>query len=66
MQRGRAVLSLPHGCPRHPLHHQLDGGALNAKLRRAVCARGHFPADKVAMKLILNRSETAWKMGPRE
>jgi putative transposase len=43
--------------------------ALNAKLRRAVRARGHFPSDDAAMKLlflVLNRSEKEWKMGPRE
>ena len=43
--------------------------ALNAKLRRAVRARGHFPNDEAAMKLlflVLNRSEKEWKMPPRE
>ena len=43
--------------------------ALNAKLRRAVRARGHFPTDEAAMKLlflILNRSEKEWRMPPRE
>jgi putative transposase len=43
--------------------------ALNAKLRRAVRARGHFPTDEATMKrlfLVLNRSEKEWKMGPRE
>jgi putative transposase len=43
--------------------------ALNAKLRRAVRARGHFPTDEAAMKLlflVLNRSEKEWKMGLRE
>src|SRR4051794_5001556 len=43
--------------------------ALNAKLRRAVRARGHFPTDDAAMKLlflVLNRSEKEWKMAPRE
>ena len=43
--------------------------ALNAKLRRAVRARGHFPTDEAAMKLlflVLNRSEKEWKMAPRE
>jgi len=43
--------------------------ALNAKLRRAVRARGHFPTDEAATKLlylILNRSEKEWKMPPRE
>jgi len=43
--------------------------ALNAKLRRAVRARGHFPSDEAATKLlylVLNRSEKAWKMPPRE
>jgi transposase-like protein len=43
--------------------------ALNAQLRRAVRARGHFPNDDAATKLlylILNRSEKTWKMPPRE
>ena len=43
--------------------------ALNAKLRRAVRARGHFPTDEAAIKLlylVLNRSEKEWKMPPRE
>jgi putative transposase len=36
--------------------------ALNSELRRAVRARGHFPNDDAAMKLlflVLNRSEKA-------
>ena len=43
--------------------------ALNSKLRRAVRARGHFPTDDAAMKLlflVLNHSEKEWKMPPRE
>jgi len=43
--------------------------ALNAQLRRAVRARGHFPNDDSATKLlylILNRSEKEWKMPPSE
>jgi putative transposase len=43
--------------------------ALNAQLRRAVRARGHFPSDEAATKLlyqILNRSEKEWRMLPRE
>jgi putative transposase len=43
--------------------------ALNAKLRRAVRARGHFPTDEAAMKLlflVLNRAEKEWRMPPRE
>ena len=43
--------------------------ALNSKLRRAVRARGHFPNDDAATKLlylVLNRSEKEWKMPPRE
>lgn len=43
--------------------------ALNAQLRRAVRAKGHFPNDDAAAKLlylILNRSEKEWKMPPRE
>jgi putative transposase len=43
--------------------------ALNWKLRRAVRARGHFPTDEAALKLlflVLNRSEKEWKIPPRE
>ena len=43
--------------------------ALNSKLRRAVRARGHFPTDEAAMKLlflVLNRAEKEWTMPPRE
>lgn len=43
--------------------------ALNSKLRRAVRAKGHFPSDEAATKLlylILHRSEKEWKMPPRE
>jgi putative transposase len=43
--------------------------ALNSKLRRALRARGHFPTDEAAMKLlflVLNRTEKEWKMPPRE
>ncbi|WP_245263455.1 transposase, partial [Azorhizobium doebereinerae] len=42
---------------------------LNAKLRRAVRARGHFPTDEAALKLlflVLNRAEKERKMAPRE
>ena len=44
-------------------------GALNAKLRRAVRARGHFPNDDAAAKLlflVLNRAEKEWTMPARE
>ena len=43
--------------------------ALNSKLRRAIRARGHFPSDEAAAKLLcltLNRSEKDWAMPPRE
>ena len=43
--------------------------ALNAKLRRAVRARGHFPTDEAAIKLlflVLHRAEKEWIMPPRE
>jgi putative transposase len=43
--------------------------ALNSKLRRAVRARGHFPSDEAATKLlflVLNRSEKEWIMPPRK
>jgi putative transposase len=42
--------------------------ALNSKLRRAVRARGHFPSDEAATKLlflVLNCSEKEWTMPPR-
>jgi putative transposase len=44
-------------------------GSLNAKLRRAVRARGHFPTDETALKLlflVLNRAEKEWTMPPRK
>jgi putative transposase len=43
--------------------------ALNSKLRRAVRARGHFPHDDAAAKLlylVLMQEEKGWKMPPRE
>ena len=43
--------------------------ALNAKLRRAVRTRGHFPSDDSALKLlflVLNLAEREWRMPPRE
>lgn len=43
--------------------------ALNAKLRRAVKIRGHFPTDEAATKLIylvLRDAAAEWKMAPRE
>jgi putative transposase len=43
--------------------------ALNSKLRRAVRARGHFPSEEAATKLlylILHRTEKEWTMPPRE
>jgi putative transposase len=43
--------------------------ALNAKLRRAVRTRGHFPSDEAAMKLlflVLHLTERDWKMPPKE
>jgi putative transposase len=43
--------------------------ALNAKLRRAVRARGHFPNDDAATKLlflVFDRAEKEWTMPPRE
>jgi putative transposase len=43
--------------------------ALNAKLRRAVRARGHFPTDEAALKplfLVLNHAEKEWTMPARE
>ena len=43
--------------------------ALNAKLRRAVRTRGHFPTDEAALKLlflVLNQAEKEWTMPARE
>lgn len=43
--------------------------ALNAKLHRAVRARGYFPTDEAALKLlflVLHRTEKEWTMPPRE
>jgi hypothetical protein len=43
--------------------------ALNARLRRAVRAREHFPIDEAALKLlflILHRTEKEWTMPVRE
>ncbi|HUL12359.1 MAG TPA: IS256 family transposase [Methylococcaceae bacterium] len=43
--------------------------SLNSKLRRAVRARGHFPTDEAALKLLfltLNRAEKEWTMPARE
>ena len=43
--------------------------SLNARYRRAIKARGHFPTDEAALKLlflVLNRSEKEWIMPPRE
>ncbi len=42
--------------------------ALDARLRRAVRARGRFPGDDAALKLlflVLNRAEKEWTMPPR-
>jgi putative transposase len=43
--------------------------ALNAKLRLAVQARGHFPNDEAAIKLLFlvsHRAKKEWIMPPRE
>ena len=43
--------------------------SLNAKIRRAVRTRGHFPSDAAATKLLylaLNHAAQAWKRPPRE
>jgi putative transposase len=43
--------------------------SLNAKLRRAIRTRGHFPTDDSALKLlylVLNLAAKDWKMPPRE
>jgi putative transposase len=43
--------------------------ALNAKLRRAVRTRGHFPNDEAATKLlflVLRNAAAVWKVAPKE
>ena len=42
--------------------------SLNAKIRRAVRTRGHFPSDAAAklLYLVLNHAAQAWKRPPRE
>lgn len=43
--------------------------SLNSRLRRAVRARGHFPTDEAALKLlflVLNQTEKEWTMPARE
>jgi len=43
--------------------------SLNAKLRKAVKARGHFPNDDAALKLlflVMRNVAREWKMAPRE
>ena len=43
--------------------------SLNAKLRRAVRTRGHFPTDEAAIKLlylVLRQVAQTWKLPPRE
>ena len=43
--------------------------SLNAKLRRAVRTRGHFPSDEAATKLlylVLNHAAAEWERPPRE
>ena len=43
--------------------------ALNAKVRRAVRMRGHFPNDDAPMKLlylVLNQAAADWKRAPKE
>ena len=43
--------------------------SLNAKLRRAVRTRGHFPNDDAATKLlflVLRKAQAAWKVAPKE
>ena len=66
--RGHPVLCLPRR-RRRILYTTNAIEALNSKLRRAVRARGHFPSDEAATKLlflVLNRSEKEWIMPPRE
>ena len=48
---------------------EILGLSLNAKIRRAVRTRGHFPSDEAASKLlylVLDHAAEAWKRPPRE
>jgi putative transposase len=52
-----------------PWGHKYAAIGQNAKLCRAVRARGHFPTDEAALKLlflVLNRTAKEWTMPPRE
>lgn len=43
--------------------------SLNARLRRAVRTRGHFPNDEAATKLlflVLQKAQAAWKVAPKD
>ncbi len=63
-----SVLRLP-GDVRRILYTTNSIEALNAKLRRAIRARGHFPTNEAATKLlflVLHRAEKEWIMPPRE
>ncbi len=64
------LLCLPRRRPPDPVHDHFNAiEALNSKLRRAVRARGHFPNEDAAMKLlflVLNRAEKEWTMPARE
>ena len=68
LERSRPVLYVSRRCPAD-LYTTNAIEALNSKLRPAVRARGHFPSDEAATKLlflVLNRSEKQWIMPPRE
>src|SRR3954469_22017925 len=68
LERSCAVLCLP-GQVHRLLYTTNAIEALNAKLRRAVRARGHFPTGEAALKLlfpVLNRLEQEWTMPARK
>ena len=56
-------------CKSYDIPKTLVWEAWNAKLRRAVRTRGHFPTDEAANKLlylVLRKVAQTWKMPPRE
>ncbi len=58
------VLRLSRRCAAHHLHHERHLNRPNAKLRRAVRTRGHFPTDEAAIKLlylVLRQVAQTWK-----
>src|SRR5271163_4882760 len=68
VQRGWRVFAFPVAV-RRIIYTTNAIESLNAKLRRAVRTRGHFPTDEAAIKLlylVLRQIAQTWKMPTRE